>query len=127
MAYNCRTCLEKYKDISEDDHICEACKDTCHKGHDLEFIGTKSFTCQCQFKMRVCKLAVCCSYKLTGKRSIYQVTWKCNTESMRSGNFVCSFCLENCHKGHNAVFDGLDSGFCDCSLLFSFCHLNTNK
>ena len=49
-AYQCKTC-----GIVGNQYICCACKERCHKGHDIVDVGLKSFTCQCSSNGHKCK------------------------------------------------------------------------
>ena len=126
-AYICKTCLHKHNDISLKDYVCESCKEVCHEGHDLEFVGVLDFICQCQFKMTVCQLAVCCTFRFTGKTYINQVKLICGVDPMGYNTLLCTYCANNCHPGHPMTRQRIGSAFCDCSILFPFCKYLTEK
>lgn len=125
-SYKCYTCIEKYRDIKEDEFVCEACKDNCHQGHRFELAGTgnNEFVCQCQLTLRECKLATTCTIKYTGENYIRQTYFSCRTDGMGTNQCICSFCAINCHKGHTVSYKNTGTAYCDCSNLFPFCKHN---
>jgi len=119
--------MDKYGDISEREYLCEACKLTCHKGHQIISVGTVDFLCHCQLTMRECQLATNCTFKYSGRSYLRQTYFRCNTCSMSWGECLCSYCLKKCHSGHSYSHAGTGSAYCDCSSKFNFCKYHTNK
>ena len=119
-AYRCRTCITKYG-LNPEYLMCEGCKGACHKGHKVETAGMHTFVCNCQLEMRECKLAVDCTLQYTGRKFVHQTMYRCETDCMKPGQFVCTFCANNCHKGHTVELKSSGTGFCDCPDMFPNC------
>ena len=122
--YECSTC--------EIDQICQTCKKVCHENHEIKFVATSSFSCNCNQK-RSCSLFYCekhqnfqvkciaCNYKsknycrrmrspeeVDNKRACYT----CHT--CRITARLCKTCVQQCHKRHDTEFAGKFKHRCVC-------------
>jgi hypothetical protein len=60
--------------------------------------------------------AVCCSYALTGDKSMYQGVYRCITctSEAESNKCCCAGCADACHWEHDVEYIGYGLAYCDC-------------
>ena len=102
---------------------CWPCALDCHRGHQIvrhhaPTVG-RAFFCDCGLNKH--QPAVC-TYFSTGKEFHLQPFYRCHSCFSINTAGVCHQCSINCHRGHQVVYAGETSGFCDCGL--SYCKSN---
>lgn len=121
--YHCFTCGI----TSKDQGICESCAIHCHIGHNVVFVGIKSFACECAtmnlYKRKLnCVAYFCPEMRNTGrcsrlnsdnKNAIFgeYVCYTCDKEAKKK--FCESFAVK-CHKNHDIHFLKYSNFKCDC-------------
>ena len=118
--FGCRTCGLTEDRSSEERWLgcCEACAYSCHRGHDIWFIGWQKGFCDCE----TCAPTPCqcfprhgCTYLVTGETPMRQQMFLCHTCGLsREDEPVCAQCAMECHFSHNLESVGLIRGWCHC-------------
>lgn len=94
---------------SSTEGICEACAIHCHVGHNVAFVETKEFVCECY--LMKCFAPMCPVMKNTGickkfndnKDAIFAafICFTCDKDGKKR---LCESCAVKCHKTHDVHF-----------------------
>lgn len=125
--YFCETC-----NLLPPNGCCEACAKICHAGHDLVYAGDLPSFCDCGDGTipgcPQCKAVKIppetdpypprvkgpCTFNETGTSFTDQPFYQCRTCHHPKGSGCCEACAKICHAGHDLVYLGVKSAYCDC-------------
>ncbi|KAL4453007.1 hypothetical protein ABPG73_002292 [Tetrahymena malaccensis] len=124
--YRCLTCegenqLKDY--VSYDTSIwkyCKQCIYVCHRSHEFIELATcfeEKEQCVCSFNNNSKCLLQNVKYKCTTQlgKNIFQQAYKCyDCSQNNSETYICSCCIESCHKDHFLQFHSLRLFDCQC-------------
>ena len=113
--YKCRTCWGGESQFG----CCAHCAETCHPGHELVSDGLASAECDCGHNKHQQSV---CTWHVTRKNYVGQPFYRCYDCFSGGNEGVCYQCMRKCHRGHNTLFVGTISAFCDCGL--DCCRIN---
>ena len=111
--YICHTCSD-----TDDFGVCAACAESCHKGHQLYYIGEVPALCDCQ-SLTNGKCMNCppydelkCTNLIPELKEKEQVIFFCDDCRVS----ICGFCAMKCHLGHNIMPSCVGKFECNCGL-----------
>jgi len=120
--YHCEDCK-----IVDDDAICNACAKICHDTHKINKVDDKkSFFCKCganENKEEPCialslpQTKEKCTFTETKNKFVLEHAYRCED---CSEDWLCSRCVNNCHKEHKTFHASFETFYCDCDCNYSF-------
>ena len=100
---------------------CYQCMQKCHAGHNIRFAGILDAFCDCGLEhcRSSCLIPkpLTCTYESRGEDYHLQYWYHCYTCWGSESNYgCCSYCIFNCHRGHDIVYQPgrKDTAVCDC-------------